>query len=383
MPLYVYRKSVVLLAMAVCLGAGAFAQAPEADLQLIRNQVFLPVTINGVGPYPFLLDTDALYSAVDKSVADYLGLPAMADPEVSAKKGGQTLTAQLVQAAGFDLAGQPLMPLPLLSTDLSGLAPVYGMRVAGILSGAQLPGGFTINLMDQVFVWDDGEAVPRDPYAVALRLADGSLVLNAVVNGRHVRACVLDTSFAGVIEIPEKAAEEMVLFTKDTPQLTLTSGGGKTAGENWRQIRLATLQVGVIEMRQPVADIVKRDGRPRLGIGYFKHFETTFNLQAGYLRLRPNGPLPVIAGPIEGYGISPAELEDGYWSVDVARNSPAAKGGLRPGDKIAAIDGKSAEFLSYQEIAQRLEAAAGTARDFAYIRKGKRTKVTLKADKLL
>jgi carboxyl-terminal processing protease len=65
-------------------------------------------------------------------------------------------------------------------------------------------------------------------------------------------------------------------------------------------------------------------------------------------------------GKYNGVGASFEKLEEFVFISDVFESSPAQKAGLKPGDKILAVDGKSALNRSVDEVSDILKGAAGT-----------------------
>ena len=65
-------------------------------------------------------------------------------------------------------------------------------------------------------------------------------------------------------------------------------------------------------------------------------------------------------GKYNGVGASFEKIEEFVFISDVFESSPAQKAGLKPGDKILAVDGKSALNRSVDEVSDILKGAAGT-----------------------
>ncbi len=65
-------------------------------------------------------------------------------------------------------------------------------------------------------------------------------------------------------------------------------------------------------------------------------------------------------GRFEGVGMSVEEVRDGLRILTVYEGSPAAEGGLEPGDVITEVDGESITGLSSEESTTRIRGTAGT-----------------------
>jgi hypothetical protein len=86
-----FNRLFVVLTFALCASAVAAAQDqtqpnPQIVTSKIKldelNMIIVPVSINGSGPYDFLLDTGAAKTMVDQKLADQLGLPRAGEKTV-------------------------------------------------------------------------------------------------------------------------------------------------------------------------------------------------------------------------------------------------------------------------------------------------------------
>jgi carboxyl-terminal processing protease len=65
-------------------------------------------------------------------------------------------------------------------------------------------------------------------------------------------------------------------------------------------------------------------------------------------------------GAFEGVGMNVAEVERGLRVLTVFENSPAERGGIRPGDVITAVDGQSLEGKTSEQATTLIKGPAGT-----------------------
>jgi carboxyl-terminal processing protease len=72
--------------------------------------------------------------------------------------------------------------------------------------------------------------------------------------------------------------------------------------------------------------------------------------------------------------------EGGVRVIDVPPGSAAEKGGLRVGDRIAAIEGTSVTSLSYQEVVERLRGRSGSAVEIEVARDGEMVPLTIERE---
>jgi carboxyl-terminal processing protease len=84
-------------------------------------------------------------------------------------------------------------------------------------------------------------------------------------------------------------------------------------------------------------------------------------------------------GRFEGVGMTVDKVEDGLKVISVYEGSPAARGGLRPGDVITHVDGRSIAGSSSEESTTKIKGPAGTAvRLTVRAEKGRARVITLK-----
>ena len=113
----------IVLATAITVTAEARRSAPKdarrVPLRVAAGRLLIvPVTVDGFGPYPFLLDTGATRSLVDESLADRLRLPraGLIAHETAVRAGSATLVQAALALGGIRREGA------LIRTRLDSLA---------------------------------------------------------------------------------------------------------------------------------------------------------------------------------------------------------------------------------------------------------------------
>jgi carboxyl-terminal processing protease len=66
-------------------------------------------------------------------------------------------------------------------------------------------------------------------------------------------------------------------------------------------------------------------------------------------------------GKFEGVGMNVEEVKRGLRILTVFKGSPAAKGGLKPGDEIIAVNGTTLKGASSEQATTRIKGRAGTS----------------------
>jgi Aspartyl protease len=131
------RLHLISRVIALCLFAFTLsATAASADENTARISfttaeqylVVIPVSINGAGPFNFLLDTGATNSDIDRGLADRLSLPRVGEEEVRGIQGNVHLS--IAHAQSVSIAGRTVRDL-----NLNVLARANGLpsKVNGIL----------------------------------------------------------------------------------------------------------------------------------------------------------------------------------------------------------------------------------------------------------
>ena len=130
--LYLISRVIALCLFAFTLPASA--ASPDGNTVRINFTtadhflVVVPVSINGAGPFNFLLDTGATNSDIDRGLAEQLSLPGVGEHEVTGIQGKMCLS--IVHAQSISVAGRTVRDL-----NLNVLSKTNGLpsKVSGIL----------------------------------------------------------------------------------------------------------------------------------------------------------------------------------------------------------------------------------------------------------
>ena len=385
-PLWAIPALAALLLVASTLGAyGAKAIAP---ITRVDGVLLVPVALNGQGPYQFMLDFEARQVVVDGDIAQSLSLGRSAVAMVE-NEAGDSAFASLSPIESLDVGGLRLPANEAMVMDLSGLKSRLGTPVAGILPGRITGKTLECDFQFGRLVVTDGAFGPAGQRAadtIKAQLDDGPPAVMALLNGEHSRPLALDPTFAGTLALSEAALEEMGVMKENTPRLSIErvpEDGPPPLGHT--QVRIASLRVGTTEIAGPVCAVLDPTGRDRLGLGFLEHFRVTISQteSSGALWLERVGSGPLRAPAIVGYGLSLARFRDGFWHVDVAKGSPAARAGIAAGSALVRINGRIIKNLSYETLAARLAAGEGNEIELGLRHGDEERTVELVAERLL
>jgi len=338
-------------------------------LSVIRDKVIAPVTVNGEGPYPFILDLGIEHPVLSREIAAALKPDAApAEPTQGPNPTGTQNAESVIEVQELRLGDAASRPGRALIMDLAPFKTTLGIEIAGLFSGRELGERVLIDFADNTISVRSlsGDAPrPTDTRSVRLRLDErGQPVVSALIDGKHVRSFLVDTTFGGVMAMPKQALRDLGLFSDATPRLAaepMHEGGPDQAAtlSEKMQIRLKSLRVGGAEIQRPFCSVLPSEESPRIGLGFLKYFRATFDFEVELLQLEHKGALPIVCGPVVSCGLTPAWFAEGYWSVWVAKDSPAAKANIRSGTRLIEVNGTDLKDASYTEVAGKLAAEEG------------------------
>lgn len=226
----------------------------------------------------------------------------------------------------------------------------------------------------------------REGDTVSFELKSGVIFVEATLNGKGPFSFIFDTG-ASVTVLRPQTAKKLGIETK---------GGGLFAApslitvESFALGKAAVKDLPVAVMMVPQAELplamqgIKYDGL--VGYAYISQFVTTIDYKSKTIKLVPNdytpedptrpAVTPKAPKPVH-VGLSPRELgadeaneigiDGGVVVQKVAKDSPAAKGGMKEGDIIQEIDGKRVDTVEQYYAALR-KSKAGETLTFRAIR---------------
>jgi hypothetical protein len=300
------------------------------------------VTVDGHGPYRFVVETGAGFTAVSPEVAAAAGLaPAdTADP-----------TTVRVGALGVGAARIRDLRVGVMATAVPGVDGVLGLNAyRDLLLTLDYAGG-TMRLARGTL----GPANGRD--RLALLPSDDLWEVALVVDGRPARA-VLDTQGSGAFNVTPAAARGVRFAAPPAPTGTVQGPG--IGVQPIHTARLAgDVRVGDVTFARPIVGIVPMPpGYPEhwnLGGPALAQFTVTLDQRARVLQLARPGRAPVPAPPAVHAPGFRAPVQAGRRVVaEVTPGGHAEARGVRVGDEVVLVDGAPAGALVLDAWTARL-----------------------------
>jgi len=348
----------------------SFAQgSPRAftlPFTLVDNRVFVDVTLNGRGPFHFILDTGATADVSD-SVAHHLGL-YVRDAGEGQGVGAATQHFGRTKVASLRLGGLQLSDVQVSVLSLGDTPQVFGRQpVDGILGSVV----FERMVVKHDYVHRTLTFTPPDEYRYT-----GSGTVLAIERPRQIPmvqatldsipgAFGIDTGARSALLLYGPYCEQNRLAAKYGAHLEGVTGWGIGGPVRSLLARAHELDLGGVSVRDPIVRLsTQKSGLTTstamaglIGPDVLSQFDVTFD----YARSR------VILEKNANYGRRDSYDRAGVWMgqqglsftvVDVIAGGPADEAGVRVGDRILAIDGRSTEALSLPVVREQMSRRA-------------------------
>lgn len=209
--------------------------------------IVLAVTLNGRGPFRFLLDTGSTHSAVSAETATAVGAPVVARATMGSAAGsGDTLVVRIdsVQVGPID-ATHLLASVVDLGVAGDGIDGVIGQDALASLR-------YTIDFRQRRIVWWPEEAMMARGCPIALQPSHGRFIVS--LPQRHSLLRLVPDTGADALLLFDPARTLPVTHLPTLATLTTTSGTTEV-----RLARIQELRVGIVTLRDVPAAVAERD----------------------------------------------------------------------------------------------------------------------------
>jgi hypothetical protein len=360
-PLSVYSRPKAPPTGASIVGGAASTTLP---FRLLNNHIYVQATVNGKGPYTFIVDTGG-HTLLSPHLIAEVGLKAVGEA-ISSGAGDGHSTTGFVHFDEIAIGGVRLKDQMGFATDIYDEA-IEGIPVDGMV-GFELIRRMvtTIDYGKQTISFaDPGTFKPVKALGVAVPFVfyDHLPNVQGSVLGFPARFDI-DTGSRSEIDLTSpfvKAHDLHARFSKGASAVTGWGVGGP--GRDY-MVRLSSLMLGPVKVDDIAAGLSEAKGgsiadpnyEGNIGSALLKRFVVTFDYAHQVMYLQRITPTPPDVGTFDRSGLWINAKNGGYEVTDVAKGSAGADAGIAVGDVITAID-------SQPVVAERLFDARRKLRD--------------------
>ena len=329
-----------LVAPGAALAAGA--RMFKASIALEGNRLLIAVGMNGKGPYIFMIDTGQYVSMIRPDLAKELKLPVQSY-EATRGVGGKGRPFAMYLARDFVIGGGIRQSSVVLqdSFEFGYQQDIYGALAAGILTASDTDLDFDAG---ELRIYPDGRGDRTGYVAVDSEIprADqpdrGSRKIMAKVqlDGR-VLNCILDTGSPGTLLLGQSVARRLGMWDDRPYSPDRVRGIGGT-GPVARTTRATSMTLGGVRADRPLITALGNELASGLdgivGLAFIRRFNMSIDVRGRKLWIQPSRQP---AAPEPRYALSGLWLDRDGERITVGvvgPGSPAAKEGLKPGDRI-------------------------------------------------
>jgi hypothetical protein len=353
------------------------AASVTVPFRLLNNHVYVEATIDGKGPYTFIVDTGG-HTLISPRAAKAAGLTSVGE---SATSGAGEKTGVTGFARYHEIAlGQARL------TDQTGFVTgVYDKAIEGIpvdgMLGFELFARFAVRLdygARTMTLWDPARFDPKGAgTAVPFVFYDHLPAVRGYIDDMPARFDI-DTGSRVEVDVTSPFVARMNLRARYTPGISTITGWGVGGASRSYVVRIPSLTLGTVRADDVVAGLSEAKGgsisdpnyEGNVGSGFLKRFVVTFDYAHKTMYLRPLAPPPADAGSFDRSGLWINAADRGFEVTAVAAGTPAAEAGLAAGDLITAIDGEPARSEGLSDARAALRALPAGSRVTLAVRRG-------------
>ncbi|MFZ2956908.1 MAG: aspartyl protease family protein [Candidatus Ozemobacteraceae bacterium] len=344
----------------------------SAPLSFEHGRIFLPILVNGSGPFYCILDTGAPINALDESIVQSLSIVKRGEIQVSGGGENSQTQGHFLEdfTLGFPHSFFSLRHQKSIAIPMKSMSRYFGRPLEGII-------GFP--LFSRVVIEVDFEMQvvrfhaphlfkpPTNCQRIAMntKLGVPVLPLTLQISEKEELTCslMLDTG-AGGIGLNTPFVAKHSLLQKIQPTVQGFEGGlGKMA--SCRLGRISSINFGGVTLKKPIISLsltkegvnATPDFDGLFGLDILKRFRVFFDYRSKCLYLQPQTSvsLPFHTDMAGVFFVGKEENLKTLMVEKVRADSPASKAGIQPGDILQEINGISAHSLQLKDLPKFFE----------------------------
>ncbi len=364
-------------------------ESAEVKFNLRSFHIYIPVMVNGSGPYSFILDSGSGLTVVGSDIAGELSLDQIG--ELPALGAGGVDVGSFVSLDSIEIGDVVITDIVAGELDLSNLNRFALEPIDGIL-GYDFFSRFVVQIDYQdslltVFMADD-PSLPGGADTLDIELEQNHPMIAAVINDSITGRFRIDTGSMNYLDLYTHIVEEYRLIdeSRSTVHNVRVHGlGGQTIESTLGRINSFT--IGEMTIRDLPCGFSTADSGlfavegidGNIGGGLLAKFTCTFDYPRSKFYLTPNSSYYERDEMISA-GVVAAKQGGKIVVSQILAGSSAEEMGVRVGDVIVKIDGESVSRMELYEVYGLLNSRESNKVELDLISSGTARMVTL--DKL-
>jgi predicted aspartyl protease len=383
---------VLIAALCLFVSVGRTAEAQEtrfiSEYRLDRDTVDIPFEYksheiivhgeaDGKKDLTFVFDTGATSPVLDKA----LGLTGMHISDNIVQEAEGKTAAEAVWFDDLRIGDKDgsasVHNIAVLLTNLSQMSRLLGRKIDGVI-GISFMAGFVVEIDYEKHIlhfysarnFTIADKKPDNQRTFLFDLAPANarplscMLIHGKLHPEYDYDFLLDTGFGGYVSVAQAAAQESGLFKPDTPRVPGTSYGVSRSFES-NKIRAKYLMLGNINLSGRIisVDVRNNDAYGQTGIVGNRLLQNyllilDYPRRKLWLERRTEKEEPDEAEKLS-LGLSIRADGRTIRVERVGKNSPAEHAGVRPGDTILSINGRSLDTLTTVQALNLLASPQG------------------------
>jgi hypothetical protein len=363
----------------------------ELPFRYSRGHVWVKLSVNGAEPSEFILDTGAFNTCLDRSYAQTIGLSGQGEYGAQGVGGYDTFGFTPLKSVRWSNGKGASVEVPDLRAGVIGLQDATSSeewgRTCGLL-GYDVLSRFTLEIdfdRQVITLWDPATYTHQGPGTPIPMTLNGNIPTVEMTLNRNCKGTyIVDVGNASVLSVGAEQVMNCRLLTLQHKEVQHWVGGiGGAFQEN--VTRLDSLRLGPFLFQEPVAGLTTHhqgsagslEVQGNIGTTVLERFRCTFDYARGTLWL----------APAARFAEREAFTRSGLWYTrwagvvvvfGVVKDSPAEAAGLKIRDVLRAVNGRSVEKMTPEELDRVLrDGKAGSTIKLTYERELKEETVDL------